>query len=88
MADAARIIRALLAGETVEYQGEVFAAYDLQRAAADVPLVFGVTGPRLTRLAGEVADGLLVNYGMLVTALAQRLALVREGALAAGRDPR
>ena len=88
MADAACIIRALLAGETVEHRGEVFTAHDLQRAAVDVPLVFGVTGPRLTRLAGELADGLLLNYGTPVTALAQRLALVHEGALTAGRNPR
>jgi len=87
MTDAARIIRALLTGETVDYHGEVFTAHDLQRPAVNVPLVFGVTGPRLTRLAGALADGLLLNYGTPVTAVADRLALLRAGALAAGREP-
>jgi alkanesulfonate monooxygenase SsuD/methylene tetrahydromethanopterin reductase-like flavin-dependent oxidoreductase (luciferase family) len=87
MRDAATIIKHLLAGETVDYRGGVFQAHDLERSAANVPVVFGVDGPQLTRLAGECADGLLVNYGTSAGGLAAKLVVLRDGAASAGRDP-
>jgi alkanesulfonate monooxygenase SsuD/methylene tetrahydromethanopterin reductase-like flavin-dependent oxidoreductase (luciferase family) len=56
------------------------------RAQLPVPLVVAALGPRMCRLAGEVADGVLFNW--LTPEYARRSAeLVRAGAAAAGRRP-
>jgi alkanesulfonate monooxygenase SsuD/methylene tetrahydromethanopterin reductase-like flavin-dependent oxidoreductase (luciferase family) len=56
------------------------------RAALPVRIVVAALGPRMCRLAGEVADGVLFNW--LTPEHARRSAgWVREGAAAAGRQP-
>ena len=62
-------MRALLAGETVTFDGE-FVHLDgveldyvhQERRPKDVPIVIGATGMQMMRLAGEIADGALLNY--------------------------
>jgi alkanesulfonate monooxygenase SsuD/methylene tetrahydromethanopterin reductase-like flavin-dependent oxidoreductase (luciferase family) len=56
------------------------------RRALDTRIVVAALGPRMCRLAGEVADGVLFNW--LTPEYARRSAeAVREGARAAGRRP-
>jgi alkanesulfonate monooxygenase SsuD/methylene tetrahydromethanopterin reductase-like flavin-dependent oxidoreductase (luciferase family) len=56
------------------------------RSALPVRLVVAALGPRMCRLAGEIADGVLFNW--LTPDHARRSAdWVREGAAAAGRQP-
>jgi 5,10-methylenetetrahydromethanopterin reductase len=51
-----------------------------------VPIYLGVMGPRMTALAGEIADGVLaLSYPPERAAMSARV--VREAARAAGRDP-
>ncbi|MDQ4035450.1 MAG: LLM class flavin-dependent oxidoreductase [Chloroflexota bacterium] len=61
-------------------------ATDLRRLLPDVPIAVAAVGPRMSRLAGEVADAVVANW-----ALPDRLAWVRErveeGAEVAGRTP-
>jgi 5,10-methylenetetrahydromethanopterin reductase len=45
------------------------------------------SGPRTLALAGAVADGAFVNYGITSDTMAQSEARVRDGATAARRDP-
>jgi alkanesulfonate monooxygenase SsuD/methylene tetrahydromethanopterin reductase-like flavin-dependent oxidoreductase (luciferase family) len=79
-----RRLRALLSGETVQVDGEP------ERLSldpgSDVPIWIAALGPRAMRLAGEVADGVLLNW-----CPPERVAFARdrvaEGASAAGRDP-
>lgn len=79
-----RALRALFAGEAVERKGE------RARLALDpgsrVPIWIAALGPRAMRLAGEVADGVLLNW-CPPERVAFALERIREGAEAAGRDP-
>ncbi len=45
------------------------------------------SGPRTLALAGAVADGAFVNYGITAESMAQSDSRVRDGATAAGRGP-
>ncbi len=77
-------LRALLAGEGVERSGESL------RLALDpgspTPIWISALGPKAMRLAGEVADGVLLNW-----CPPERIAFAREriaeGAASRGRDP-
>ena len=53
----------------------------------EIPIVIAATGPRALRLAGAVADGVLINVGSRMPALNRARDLVWEGARGAGRDP-
>lgn len=82
-------VRGLLAGETVTADGP---GVRLRSASLGVtglpaaPVYLGALGPQMLRLAGEVAEGALLNW-----ATPQRIAVSRariaEGAARAGRDP-
>jgi alkanesulfonate monooxygenase SsuD/methylene tetrahydromethanopterin reductase-like flavin-dependent oxidoreductase (luciferase family) len=87
----AEIVRKVAAGERVEYKGEM---YDTgQRFQLSwkpehprFPIYFAGLGPKMTRLAGEIADGVLINMAPAsqIQVIAER---VRTGAAAAGRNP-
>ena len=88
MAEVVRAVRALLANETVTFHGEwvhltgVELDYVYQeRRPKDVPIYIGATGDRMLELAGEIADGVVLNY--LVSPDYNERALER---LAAGLD--
>lgn len=53
---------------------------------APVPIWIAALGPRATRLAGEVADGVILNW-CTPERVAEARAAIREAATAAGRDP-
>jgi alkanesulfonate monooxygenase SsuD/methylene tetrahydromethanopterin reductase-like flavin-dependent oxidoreductase (luciferase family) len=77
-------LRALLTGGEAERRGRsVRLSLD---AGSPVPLWISALGPRAMRLAGEVADGVLLNW-----CPPERVAFARErvaeGAGSAGRDP-
>jgi alkanesulfonate monooxygenase SsuD/methylene tetrahydromethanopterin reductase-like flavin-dependent oxidoreductase (luciferase family) len=77
-------VRRLLAGEWVEIDGW---RSQLSLGVHDpVPIWISALGPRAMRLAGEVADGVLLNWCSPERVAAARQQL-REGAEAAGRDP-
>ena len=93
--DAARcretveIIRALLTGEKVAYEGRHYVARDVELLTAEasgVRLYIGGRGPQILRAAGEVADGVII--GGLSTTAGMRYVWdhVREGAARAERD--
>lgn len=52
-----------------------------------IPIVIAAAGPRALRLAGAVADGVLISVGSQMSALEHARDLVFEGARQAGRDP-
>lgn len=57
------IVRRILAGERVTWEGEVFRVknFQLQVPPPDppVPIYMAAVGPKMTQLAGEIADGVL-----------------------------
>ena len=69
MREIVTVCRALLAMETVTFDGE-FVHLDgveldyvhTERVPKDVPIVIGATGMKMMELAGEIGDGVLLNY--------------------------
>ncbi len=69
MREVVTVVRALLANETVTFHGEwvhltgVELDYVYQeRRPKDVPVYIGATGDKMLELAGEIADGVVLNY--------------------------
>ncbi|MEV1064869.1 LLM class flavin-dependent oxidoreductase [Streptomyces sp. NPDC050263] len=83
MREGLGMLRALLDGQEWDFEGKVRSR--LRDPQAGVPLHLAASGPRNLRLAGEVADGVILLSGVSPATLAGATARVREGAEAAGR---
>jgi 5,10-methylenetetrahydromethanopterin reductase len=89
MKEAAQIIRGVLRGEALDFEGKVFEAHvpglrdDADSPRWDVPLYFAGTGPMMLRAAAQTADGLLT--ASITTPAFVRY--VRERVAETGRDP-
>ena len=82
--EAIGVVRRLLTGERVKMgSGEV--QMDWARVAP-VPVFIGASGPRILRLAGRIADGVIMLAGTDPGYLQQAMECVRQGASEAGRD--
>jgi 5,10-methylenetetrahydromethanopterin reductase len=77
-------LRALLMSGRAQWQGRVLR---LSWAARRVPVYLAAEGPRTLELAGEVADGVIVNLGLVPEIVKRAVAQVEAGARRAGRDP-
>jgi 5,10-methylenetetrahydromethanopterin reductase len=77
-------VRGLLATGSATYHG-ARATLTWKRAA--VPLYLAASGPKTLRLAGEIADGVVIRTGITPDIVRDSIAQVRAGAQAAGRDP-
>jgi 5,10-methylenetetrahydromethanopterin reductase len=77
-------IRHLLATGTAEYHGRTAR---LTWARASIPIYLAASGPKTLRLAGEIADGVVIRTGIAPEIVRDSIARVHEGARAAGRDP-
>lgn len=89
MRETLDVVKRLLAGDKVTYEGETLRldGYRMTVANEGAPKVYiGALNRRMLRLAGEMADGVIVNM-LGPEHLKQVLAEVAEGARAAGRDP-
>ncbi|WP_234476083.1 LLM class flavin-dependent oxidoreductase [Streptomyces sp. MBT65] len=78
------MLRALLDGREWDFEGKVRSR--LRDPQPSVPLHLAASGPRNLRLAGEIADGVILLSGVSPRTLAAATARVREGAEAAGRN--
>ena len=89
MRDYVTVIRQLVAGEPVDYQGEVVTLRDMKLAINPpprTPVYLGALGPAMLRLAGELADGVCMNW-CTPEQIAWSRDRIAEGARDAGRDP-
>ncbi|MFP3910330.1 MAG: 5,10-methylenetetrahydromethanopterin reductase [Archaeoglobaceae archaeon] len=61
--EAVEIIRDLLCGKTVDYDGEFFHLNGarLNFNCGEIPIYIGAQGPKMLKLAAEVGDGVLIN---------------------------
>jgi 5,10-methylenetetrahydromethanopterin reductase len=82
--DYALAVRGLLEAGRAEHAG---ATARLTWSRARVPLFLAASGPRTLRLAGAIADGVVIRTGIAPEIVRDSIAQVRAGALAAGRDP-
>jgi 5,10-methylenetetrahydromethanopterin reductase len=60
------ILRSLFNGEVVDFKGNVFQMSDLALnfpLQFKIPIYLAATGPKMLRLAGELADGVILNVG-------------------------
>lgn len=90
MREMISIVRRLLQGERVSHQGRAFrldnAALGAATPSGKVPIYIAALGPQMLELAGEMADGVLLNWtaaGFLQSAIGH----IRQGAERVGRDP-
>jgi alkanesulfonate monooxygenase SsuD/methylene tetrahydromethanopterin reductase-like flavin-dependent oxidoreductase (luciferase family) len=89
MRDYLATTRALVAGEEVNYAGEVVT---LQGMRLDIdppprtPVYLGALGPQMLRLAGEMADGACLNW-CSPAQIAWSRERIAEGTAQAGRNP-
>jgi 5,10-methylenetetrahydromethanopterin reductase len=90
LSDLIHIVRGLLQGEEVSHDGKAITVSkaSLGHAAptGKVPIYIAALGPRMLRLAGAIADGVLLSW-TATSYLEQAIQLVRDGAVKAGRDP-
>lgn len=89
MRETVEVLRQVVRGDRVDFHGERITAGPYRLHLPDphpLPVIIGPFNPRMTMLAGEIADGVLLAWAPL-DELAERVALVHEGAERAGRDP-
>ena len=87
--EAVGMIRRLLRGEEVTFQGKVLSLaqgrLQFTPVRHDIPIYFATHGAQIARLAGEVADGVMIANVVVPAAIAHYLDQLREGASKAGR---
>jgi 5,10-methylenetetrahydromethanopterin reductase len=84
------VVRAVLGGSPVGYEGQVYRTgvvpLDSPPVRAGLPIYLAALGPRMTALAGRIADGVILNL-MTPAQAGAAASAVRAAAAAAGRDP-
>jgi 5,10-methylenetetrahydromethanopterin reductase len=89
--ESIEIARGLLRAERIRYRGEVFTADDVWLhlpTRADLPIVVAARGDRVLRVAGEVADGVMIATYATPEGLRHGREQVRLGLARAGRSER
>jgi 5,10-methylenetetrahydromethanopterin reductase len=93
MRETVETARRLLAMERVTFQGEFVHLDDVEidivhgdRSPKDVPIYVGATGMQMMELAGEIGDGVLLNYMVSPDYNAEAMAALARGAARAGRS--
>ena len=93
MRETVEVTRRLLAMERVTFGGEFVRLRDVQidvvhgrREPREVPIYLGATGMQMMELAGEIGDGVLLNYLVSPGYNGQALAALARGAARSGRS--
>jgi 5,10-methylenetetrahydromethanopterin reductase len=77
-----RAVRELLTAGKTEYRG---AECRLTWARSDIPIYLAASGPKMLQLAGEIADGVIINTGLLPHIIRDSIQQVAIGCERAGR---
>ena len=93
MRETVEATRRLLAMERVTYHGEFVHLDDVEidivhgdRSPKQVPIYVGATGMKMMELAGEIADGVVLNYMVAPDYNARAMTALAAGAARAGRS--
>jgi len=87
--ETAQFLRAALAGERVVFKGETFSVdgFRLTKVPAQpVPIHIAALREGMLKVAGQVGDGVILNW-LSPDDVPRSVAVVREAAKRAGRDP-
>lgn len=82
LADYIRVVRELLKSGRANYKG---AECTMTWGQVDVPIYIAASGPKTLQLAGEIADGVVINTGLLPAIIKDSIAQVQVGCDRAGR---
>jgi len=92
MREHVEVLRQLFTMQAVTYKGDFV---NLDRVSLDVvwgdtsprdiPIYIGATGDRMLELAGEIYDGVVINYGVSVDYVRRAIGLIQKGAQKAGK---
>jgi probable F420-dependent oxidoreductase len=89
MREAVQVIRAVLSGERVNFEGRFYTIRNFRLAIPPpprpVPIVLAALGDEAMRLAGEIADGVLMNW-IGPESVPHAIAQVQAGAKRTGRS--
>src|SRR5205809_3223795 len=88
MRETVAVLRQMLAGERVSFAGKTVRTRNFRLVSPPprpVPIYVAALMPPMLELAGEIADGVILNF-MPAEAVPRMLAHVRTGAARAGRD--
>src|SRR5262249_11710034 len=83
------VLRQMLAGERVTFAGKTVRTRNFRLVSpppSPVPIYIAALMPPMLELAGEIADGVILNF-MPVEAVPRMLEHGRKGAARGGRDP-
>lgn len=80
-------LRELMAGRAADLDGRKIRIHWATEATGDVPIMMSATGPRTLRLAGALADIVMIQVGVNPASVKWAIDRVRAGAEEAGRDP-
>jgi 5,10-methylenetetrahydromethanopterin reductase len=83
------ILRRLLKGDSVDYQGEMFRLNGPKMGflpSMPIPMYVTAVRPRMLQLAGEIGDGVLLSGGCSPAYIARCIAEIRTGATKAGKS--
>lgn len=86
--EAILLIRDLLAGKTVTFEGEIIKFKNGRlnfEARPDIPIIVASRGDRVLQVGGEVADGVMIATYAEPVGLTHALSMVEKGAQRAGR---
>jgi 5,10-methylenetetrahydromethanopterin reductase len=91
MRETTESLRLLWQGGTVSYQGRTITidrvVPDMTPVNGTIPVLFGAIGPKALRLAGEIADGVILTSFAPVSYARWAVEQIEAGARSAGRDP-
>ncbi len=83
------ILRRLLKGDSVDYQGEMFRLNGPKMGflpSIPIPMYVTAVRPRMLQLAGEIGDGVLVSGGCSPAYITRCITEIRGGATKAGKS--
>jgi 5,10-methylenetetrahydromethanopterin reductase len=81
-----RMKRVTFHGEFVQVEGIELDVVHGRREPRNVPIYIGATGPKMMELAGEIADGVVLNYCVPPEYNDQAMEALERGARKAGRS--
>ena len=90
MKECIEIVRALLAGERIVYDGRLFKIHNvklgLHNVGRNIPIYLGVMGPKMLHLTGQMADGVLLTACATPAYVKYAIENIKRGAESAGKD--